>query len=383
MAGRIEERSKNRWRLTVSGGFDETGKRIRHTKTITAFSRHEAEKELAKFVTDIERKLVAVKKETLEAFVLDWWDKYAKPNLSPNTKERYKSLLNLYILPALGHLKLEQIEPKHLVKFYNMLQEDGIRHDNKPGGLSARTITHCYKLLSAILETAIQWQYLTVNPTRRVKPPKIEQKQLDCYTEEQVIKIMQCLSQEDIQHQAIINLAIATGMRRGELMALEWEDIDWENKTIEISKSVNTINGIRVTKSPKNGKFRTITVPDRVLKILKEHKKQKGVARLNLGAEWQGAKTVFTDNLGNPMYPEHISKYWQRFTKRNNLPYIRFHSLRHTSATLLIAQGVHAKTISSRLGHSDISITMDIYGHALERADREAANKLDIYFAEK
>jgi integrase len=180
----------------------------------------------------------------------------------------------------------------------------------------------------------------------------------------------------------LITLALSTGLRRGELLGLEWRDLDFEKNTLEVRQSSQYLPGTGlITKDPKNETSkRLISVPESVVALLKQYKAYQSEEQLKIADLWQGSNRVFTTWDGKPMHPDTVSGWFPEFLNRHGLPRIRLHDLRHTSATLLIGQGLHAKTISSRLGHANISTTMDIYGHALKSADKEAAEKLDRLF---
>ncbi|MGG1204593.1 site-specific integrase [Brevibacillus formosus] len=185
---------------------------------------------------------------------------------------------------------------------------------------------------------------------------------------------------EPIKYKLVLWLAISTGLRRGELTALEWTDIDFERAKVFINKTTMHVPGHGlITTTPKTpNSSRNITIPASVMTLLRQYKTEQAKLRLAFGSRWGGGEKLFTsDRSGLPMYPSNIRAWFCKFLKRHNLPSIRFHDLRHLSATLLIAQGVHAKAISARLGHSNIGVTMDIYGHLLQSADQGAADAMD------
>ncbi|SHF75840.1 Site-specific recombinase XerD [Desulfofundulus australicus DSM 11792] len=386
MAGWVEKRGENKWRLNVPGGTGPDGKRKVFRKNVEAQSKREAEKLLDLFAAEVLRgQYVEPSKLTFGQFVERWLRDYAEPNLAPKTVHRYRQMLETRILPAMGHLKIEQIKPLHLMEFYKNLQEDGIREDGKPGGLSERTILHHHRLISAILQDAVEWQVIPSNPASRVKPPRVKKQQAASYDETQFAALMEALEQEPLKYRVMVVLAVASGLRRGELMALEWKDIDFQKGTLEVRRAAQYLPGRgQFTKEPKTEESRrVVTLPPSVMSLLKEYKRHQAQERLKVGDLWQGSDRLFTTWDGRPMHIDTISKWFPAFLKRHNLPPLPFHGLRHTHASLLIGQGVHAKTISARLGHSNISTTMDIYGHALKSADREAAEKLDGILAGK
>ncbi|MEI1420927.1 site-specific integrase [Bacillus cabrialesii] len=384
----VEKRGKDSFRLVVPVGFDSKGKRIRKTKTVKCKNKTEAEKELAKFVVEIETgEYIAPQKMTFPQFVEEWKDKYAKKQLSANTFETYSRYLYKRILPQFGHKQMEQIKPLQILDFLKTLEEDGSRGDDKTGGLSSATIQYHYRILRNIFNRAVEWKVIKENPVSNVKKPKVESKKGNVYSEKQVHELMEHLRKEDMKWKMIVTLAITTGMRRGEILALEWSHIDLDKGKIYVQQSLTyTKEEGHIFKAPKTrNSIRTISLSQGVTEQLKRYKQIKAKERLLLGDKWEGGDRflLFSTDIGKPMHPTSVTSWWRKRLKKYELPSITFHELRHTSATLLINQGVHMKTISARLGHSKIGITMDLYGHALESADEAAASHFDSLFEGK
>lgn len=380
LVGHIEKRGPGKYRLTVSGGFDASRNRIRHRRTVQAANDTEAEKLLAAFITEIEGGMyVEPSKLPFKDFVAKWLKEYAEPNLEPKTYHRYKDILNSRIIPGLGCLKLDKIKPLHIVEFENSLRQDGVRKDGKPGGLSEKTIMQHHRILSVIFNTAVKWGILKENPVSRVKPPRVKKKEVPCYNEEQTAAMLAALEKEPLKYQVIVHLTLVTGLRRGELMGLEWSDIDFENGTLNVDRTSQYVPGKGTfVKSTKNEESkRMISLPKSTLDLLKRYKVEQNKQRLKVGDLWQGSDRIFTTWNGKPMFPDTVSNWFPKFLKKHGLPHLNFHGLRHTSATLLINEGVNIKAVSSRLGHARTSTTVDIYAKALRSADRVAAEKME------
>lgn len=385
MAGSVEKRGENRWRLVVSGGTGPDGRRIKYTKTIQATSRREAEKELAKFVAEVERGLyMEPSRLTFAEFVERWLRDYGESNLAPKTLFRYRQILESRILPSMGHLKLEQIRPVHLIEFYKNLQEDGIREDGKPGGLSAKTILYHHRVISSILNDAVEWQLIPFNPASRVKPPKVQKKQAACYDVVQVKAMLKALETEEPKYRVIVTLALLTGLRRGELMGLTWQDVDFDGGTLMVRQASQYLPGKGTfVKEPKNeSSQRLLALPRVLINMLRQYKKEQAEHRLKVGDLWQGSDRLFTTWDGQPMHPDTISKWFPKFLKRHGLTPLTFHGLRHTTATVLINKGIPLKNVSGRLGHADVGTTGNIYSHFLQSADRVIADTLDEFYQE-
>lgn len=384
MAGSIQKRGNNKYLLTVSAGTGVDGKRIRYTKTVEANSEYEAKKLLALFVAEVETgKVVDDKKLTLQGFSSIWMNEYAEKQLSPKTIEHYYGLLDR-INYALGHIRLNKLKPTHLMQFYNMLREDGIRADGRPGGLSETTIAHYHRLLSAMLNTAVEWELLSNNPASKVKKPKASSRKDNYYDADQTKKLFDALKDEPLKYRLAVNLAVFAGMRLGEIKGLEWDDIDFDKCQIYVKRaSQHTVREGTFDKEPKQESKRAITVPKEVIKLLSEHKVEQNKLRLKKGSKWIDSNKVFTQNNGKPMYPKTVSHWFTKFIRRKKLPYITFHGLRHTNATLLISENVDIRTVSNRLGHAKTSTTLDIYAHVIEKIDQGAADKLSNLFSKK
>jgi len=381
MIGSVEKRGENSWRLVVSFGMKD-GKQVKHNRTVHCKSEAEARKLLPEFYTEVERGLVIDgKKMTFKDFVERWLKDYAEVNLAPKTLYRYQQMLDSRILPAMGHLRMDKIRPTHIIEFEKNLRENGIRLDGKPGGLSDRTVLHHYRLISAILQDAVQWQVIKDNPAARTKPPKVKKTRVSAYDEVQSAQLLKALETEPLKHKLLVYLALATGLRRGELMGLEWKDINFAQSTLEVRQCSQYLPGKgSFTKDPKNElSQRVIAIPHSVMAMLKQFKKQQAEERLKVGDLWQGSDRIFTTWDGQPAHPEWPSQWFSKFIKKHGLPHLTFHGLRHTSATMLIGQGVNMKEVSSRLGHSNISTTMDIYADSLKSADKDAAEKMDLF----
>lgn len=379
MTGTIQQRGKNSWRLLVSDGFNADGTRRRITRTVHATSRREAEKELAKLIVEVGAGQHAdLSKMTFATFTDRWLRDYAEVNLAPKTVHEYKALLKR-ILPTFGHIKLAKIKPLHLLEFYRSLQSNGARQDGKKGGLSGNTANHYHRLISSMLGDAVKWQLIPSNPAEQVPPPKIERKRAPHYDEAQTAAMLEALATESLKYQVMINVAIFGGLRRGELMGLTWPDINFEEDTITINQASQYIPGTgSFTKPPKtDSSARTIKMPKATMSMLRTLKRVQSENILQCGELWQGDNEVFTSDDGKRMHPDTITKWWRKFIKRHELPEMNFHGLRHTSATLLISEGISATNVSSRLGHASTSTTVNIYAHALKSKDQEAADRFD------
>lgn len=308
-------------------------------------------------------------------FVKKWEQKYARKHLGELTVVAYKHQLKNHVLPTMGHLSLEKIQTIDIVDFIGDLDGDGKRADGNDGGLSSATILHIYCILQDIFKRAVEWEFIEINPMIKVKRPKAyRQKEIQVYTEEEVAKLLIALERELPHWRIMITLALITGMRRGELLALEWKHVNLKDGIIEVRQSLSNLKGRTIIKEPKTKRsVRKVSIPSTLVSDLQKYYIHCRKKILDIPEHF----FVFSTPDGKPYYDSVPTTWLKRFFKRTGLRPIRFHDLRHTSATLLINQGVHAKVIAERLGHADIRTTMNIYGHVLQKTDHAAASKLD------
>ncbi|MGG3882633.1 site-specific integrase [Brevibacillus panacihumi] len=361
----VQKRGENSWLLVVEAGCDANGKRIKKTKTVKGMGKREAEKELAKFVTEVEvGQYIAPEKMTFSAFVDEWLEKYARNELSPKTLENYIIQINNRLIPEFGHLRLDQIKPLHIVTFLKNLQQVGGRKDGKEGKLSSGMIEYIHRVLKNVFNRAVDWKVIKTSPMEGIKKPKVEQAEMSVFDDEEVQRLFLALEKEKIMWRVMITLALTTGLRRGELLGLEWKHIDLETGTIDVKQSLSFVKeiGYQIKEPKTKNSVRKVAMPPSVIHEVKALKIQSAKERMQSGELWQGGEHffVFSSWNGKPLYPSSVKTWWSRFIKRNSLRYIRFHDLRHTSATVLINKGVHAKIISERLGHANILTTMNI-----------------------
>lgn len=385
----MKSEKKNSYRLVVFKGYDLDGKSIRHQKTIHCKKKSEAQIELAKFLTEVESGLIVGGNiPTFAQYVEIWTKDYALKELAPSTYYRYKRMLETRITPYFGHYKLNKIKPTDIMRFYDLLEEDTqiIRRKNNNGKktrkpLSQKTILEHYRLLSAMLHKAVYWQLIVSNPAERVQPPKTSKPLRRHYDEDQtkiLVDNLQKLKGNQIKYRTAILLDIFTGARLGELVGLEWSDIDFKNGIININKSSQYLSEKGVfTKAPKTeSSIRDVAIPDFVVSLLEEYKSWYEEQKSIYGKLWTNSNRLFVQSDGKPMHPSTISKWFVKFVKEIGLPVINFHSLRHTHATLLISQNIDVAVVAARLGHAQITTTFNFYVYPIIFHNKRAGNVL-------
>ena len=389
MAGSIEKRGKNSYRLTVSEGFDLNGKPMIHRKTVHG-TKKDAEVELAKFVTEVQNGLIIDGKSLkFSEFTEIWKRDYGSKELAPSTYKRYCRMLETRLLPYFGHFYINKIKPTDIMKFYDLLEKDTqlVRKKGNNGSktrkpLSGKTILEHHRLLRAMLHKAVYWQLVVSNPAERVQPPKARKPKRKSYDDEQtkiLLENLELLSSEDTKYKVAIILTVFTGVRLGELMGLEWQDVDFKNGIISINRSSQYLSDMGVfTKVPKTeSSIREIAIPEFIISLLEEYKLWYEEQKSVYGELWTNSDRLFVQADGKPMHPSTISKWFVKYVGQIGLPVINFHGLRHTNASLLVAQNIDIAVISARLGHAQISTTLDFYVHPLLSHNRKAGYALE------
>lgn len=373
------------YRITVYLGRDVDGKQINRYMTWKPdkkYTEKQLERELQRQATLFEEKCKNGQISNggnmrLVDFVPQYLENI-KAEVAETTYKSYIRIINTLIVPALGHLKLKDIKPLHIQKFVNALCGDDMKADEKGGKLKPATVQRYYVVLQSILHNAYRLELISSNPadSAKIKLPSIGEQKTEIYNKEELAELLSALDGEPLQFQCLIHLAIITGCRRGELVALEWKDIDFGSGTITVSKSAFLRTGEPVgIKDTKTHQSRKVAVAPYCLDMLRELHAEQLEKRLRFGTAWKGADWVFIQADGSIMYPTTPSLTFSKFLKRKGLPHKKFHALRHTSATLSLISGVNIKTVSSRLGHSQMKTT-DRYVHAVEEADKQASDVL-------
>ena len=373
----IELKRNEKYKIETFIGYDNNGKKIRTYETF------EGKKSEAK-MRDMQLKqklrngiIISKDKLTFEELSDKWIENHAKPKLSIKTVEEYISMLPI-INDVIGKYKINQITPLILENFYNKLR---MRENKKQ--LSENTILHYYVLIGAIFNKAIKWRIIDINPNKSVDRPQMIKKQARYYDIEQIKDLLKIVNKLPLKYQALIRLALDSGARVGEILGLEWDDINFKKHTINITKTIiATKNGIKEKDKPKNNSsIRNIPITNETIKVLKKFKESQDNLKSSLGNEWLGCKKAFTSDTGGYMHPSTPNHILQKIIKNNNLPQtICFHSLRHSSASMQIALRIPSKVTSTRLGHASVTTTDAIYSHVSAFLEEEVVNKTNEVF---
>ena len=389
MAGSIEKIGKDSYRLSCLAGYNLQGKPIKKTKTVHG-TKKEAEIELAKFVADVQNGMVIEGKALrFSEFTEIWKRDYGSKELAPSTYKRYCRMLETRLLPYFGHFYVNKIKPTDIMQFYDLLSKDTqlIRKKDNNGSktlkpLSGKTILEHHRLLRAMLHKAVYWQVIVSNPAERVQPPKAKKPKRKYYDDDQckiLLENLEQLDEEQIKYKTAIILTVFTGVRLGELMGLEWNDIDFRNGIVSINRSSQYLADTGVfTKMPKTeSSIREVAIPDFVISLLEEYKLWYEEQKSLYGELWINSNRLFVQADGKPMHPSTISKWFVKFIEQIGLPVINFHGLRHTNATLLIAQNIDVAVVAARLGHAQITTTFNFYVHPIIAHNKKAGFALE------
>ena len=299
--------------------------------------------------------------------------------MSPTTLHLYEQVISNHILPKLGGKKLTDIKPLHVQKFIKYLSElENKSPTNNTGKLSATTIRRYLCVLQSIFRLAVKLDIIATNPTSGAKltlPKKVTPK-IEIFTKAEAAEMLKCLQTEPLAFHTLIQLAIITGARRGELVDLKFSDFDYDKCEVTISRAVIKVDGSDYQiKPPKDYEVRTVTVNEHCIELVKQLQAEQERERERLGSKWAGDEWLFTKWNGEIMNVQTPTRQFSKFLERHGLKHRKLHSLRHTSATLLLYGGINIRQVQSRLGHSELETTQK-YLHHLSEADVEAANVL-------
>jgi integrase len=368
--GSIYHMKDGRWRAAVTVGKDEAGKPRR--KVFTAAKRHEVADELKKALRDQQQGVnIMPDQVTVQTHLQRWLADIVKPSCSFKTHQTYRDLVEKHLSLGLGKIRLAKLTTAEVQRFLNE------KHNS---GLSPKTVKHIRDCLRAALNVAVNdWDLIPRNPASKAKPPAPAKNELRVFDLAQAKQFLDLVANHR-QH-ALFSVALCLGPRQGEVLGLQWANVDLENGTLKIDGALKRIEGKLVKgKTKRDVSNRTIALPAVTMGALRRHRVNQEQERQWAGSRWKETGYVFTTRIGTPIERRNLLRDWYKIMNGSGLPQIRFHDLRHSAATLLFAQGVHPKTVMEILGHSDINTTMKVYGHVLDQMKRDAAAKMDELF---
>lgn len=376
MRGNITRRGKTSWRLKFDLGTDPvTGKRLTQYATVRG-TKKEAEAELNKRLNQVEEgSFVERSATTVAEYARHWMKAIAPAKASAKTLERYGEIVELHIVPQIGKTALQKLDGTKIDEFYTHLCSAG-RRDGK-GGLAAQTVTHIHRLLSQILTSAVKARKLRTSPMEAVQTtPKVRREEIQVLDDKELATLLKHLKGRPIYMPVLV--AASTGMRRGEVLALRWKDIDLERATLQVAQVVEQTKGGISLKEPKTDRSRrTIALPARLVAELRRHRKELAELRLRLGLGKDERDLAFPTWDGAMRSPRPFSKEFAREADAAGVGHVTFHGLRHTHITHLLRSGVPVHVVSARAGHANPAVTLNIYAHLLPGQQEGAAAIVD------
>lgn len=373
--GSIRKRSDGRWEGRYTAGYhSETGKRI--IKNVLGKTQAECKAKLKKAIEESQSLDVGRADEyTVAAWLRTWFELYAKPHIRPSTMNYYHRNIEQHIIPAIGDIPLNKLSTRDLQKLYNDLQSNGrlrkVQKKEKPG-LSNSTVRGIHMMLHNALDRAVKEKLILTNPTENCIIPKIEKQEMKILHPDHIRAYLDAAERRGVL--PMFYLELVTGLRKGEITALLWSDLDAKNKTISVSKQyIKNPNGELTLSRPKTEtSVRKVSIPQEAVDLLMvEH-----------GKHPENPYMFPSPATGEMYYPDSVVNLHKKILKDAGLPHIRFHDLRHTFATLALQNGVDVKTVSSMLGHYDAGFTLRTYTHATRQMQQKAAEKMGNFMAQ-
>jgi len=377
MKGTLIQRSEGSWSLVVALGRDPITRKKRQKWHTFRGNKKQAQAELTRLIHQLNTgAYVEPTKLNVGDFLDRWLSDYAETNVSGKTLERYREIVSKHLKPSLGSLALHQLKPLHIQSYYTKaLQSGRAKQTEQRKGLSAQTVLHHHRVLREALNRAVKWQLIYFNPADAVEPPKPARNEMRALSEAETAWLLEVGKGTRLYLPVL--LAVTSGMRRGEFLALQWQDIDLRTGIAIVRRSVEQTNtGIRF-KSPKGRKGRPIALLPIAIAALKEHIETQGQHKQTARGAYVDDGLVCAREDGSLWKPDTFTADFARLAKKAGLR-LRLHDLRHSHATQLLVNGIHPKVVSERLGHSTVGITLDIYSHVLPGLQDDAAKKLDV-----
>lgn len=365
---RVGKHGTASWQVVVEDDCDPiTGKRNRKYKTVKG-TKKAAEAAMRQMIAEMESgSLCSPSSMKLEQWMWEWLRLY-KPNIETTTRTGYTEKIKTYIVPELGHILLKSLKPGHIQAWVNRLRD--------ANGLAPKTIRNAFQNLDAALKQAVILQMIPTNPCTGVVLPKASRFKAEVYDQNEIAQLFAEARGTDMYLPVLLEIAL--GLRRGELLALRWENVDLDAGIVQIREARVNGEGKAEIKAPKSAAgIRDIRIGSHVIAELKKARAQYHARKLSMGAAFFDSDLVICKENGEAYQPDSMSQKWRRFTIQHGLKPIRFHDLRHTCATAMLEAGVDTKTVQERMGHADASLTMNVYAHRTQAMDQRAANQLD------
>jgi integrase len=369
--GTIRHREDRRWEAILDLGFV-GGKRSR--KSFYGKTQREARQKLVVAQRDLQRGIAPTDDRLTTGKFLDGWlEDVVRATVRPRTYVSYEQTVRLHLRPTLGRTVLSKLRPQQVQALLNA---------KLASGLSPRSVGIIHAVLRTALNQAVQWDTVPRNVATLVQPPRAPRAEIHPLSPEQARSFLDAVRGDRLE--ALYSVGLALGLRQGEILGLRWSDVDLEAGTIRVAQALQRVNGRLEFVEPKSQTSRrTIPLPATVARALRAHRPRQLEDRLAAGARWHDSDLVFTTALGTPLDSRNVTRRFQAALERAGLPRLRFHDLRHTAASLMLAQGVPARVVMETLGHSQISLTLNTYSHVVPALQREAADRMEAVLSNR
>jgi integrase len=377
MKGHVCEKvpGSGNWYAVIDMRDPDTGKRRRKWHTLEASGKRQAQIECANLISAIDGGTYIEPDKTTLAQYLEQWLKNIKPNVAPRTHERYAEICRKNIAPLIGSAILTRLKPVQISAAYAKALSEGT---TSKGALSPQSVQHMHRVLKQALKQAVRWETLHRNAADAVDAPKVNKREMKVYDVPQTVDLIELVRGHRIFIAVI--LAAMCGLRRGEIAAVRWRNVDLDQRKLSVVQSAEqTRSGVRYTE-PKRGRTRNVELSAFVVSELRAWRVQQAQELLRLGVRANDDTLICTTAAGVGIQPNSLTHEWQKVIAGKPLPRIRFHDLRHTHATHMLASNVNPKIVSERLGHSKVGITLDLYSHVLPGMQEDAVSKVDAAF---
>lgn len=383
--GSVINRGKDTWLLQVYAGSDWQGKYKRYTKTVHG-SKSEAKKELAKFYAEVQKgNMAASSTMTVEMLINEYIEESASRQMKRSSFTSVKTAAKIWIIPFLGKKKLNRLRKTDIQKWVNGMSDGMGGRD----GVKPKTVKNYYSILSGAMEYAIDMDYISINPCRSVRLPRREKIEREIYSPEELEIMLQALEMmpySDIRYKVAVQLGLWGGCRKEEICGFNRDDIDFEGGTITVNRARLIGTGVGVyedtTKTQKS--MRTVCLPKETMADIKALIEQQEKQKEILCEKYNESSALIRKDTGEPLYPQVLQRWFRRFCEKNGIRTLGLHALRHTHASILNEmKDVDSVTAQLRMGHSELSTTLNIYTHQFHSADERVAKNISEMFYEK
>src|ERR1017187_1285935 len=363
--GSIYQLPDGRWRGSVFLGYRD-GKP--HRKYVTRRTRALVAAEIGRLLeAQRQGQVITTGGMTVGEWLTTYLEQVAKPQVRPRTYDRYRSDIDGHIVPAIGRHRLDKLRPAHLVALYNTRAAEG---------LSGASLRHMHAVIRRALNVAVKWQLIAVNPAVLVDAPRAGQHEITPLSAAEAQGLIKAAVGDRMEARWLVGLALV--LRQGEALGLWWDDLDLDAGLLRVRRALQRQHGGGlVFAEPKTQRSkRTIPLPAQLADVLRQHRVRQEQERITAGSLWQDSPCVFTTPIGTPVDPRNDFREFKKLLDRGSLPSVRLHDLRHTAASLLLAQNVPARVVMEIFGHSQIALTMNTYSHVAPEVSREAADRM-------